>query len=85
MYSTDWEGHYPATLDTLTPNYLKTLPLCPSAGSMTYIAQFGPAAPMNNEHFEDYYLVECAGEHHMEIIRLPDYPKYNSIEGLIER
>lgn len=32
-YSTDFQGHYPPTLSLLTPNYLKIIPNCPSAGA----------------------------------------------------
>lgn len=86
MYSTDYRGHYPRNLGLLTPNYLKTLPVCPSAGYVTYRAEFGIRAPGNEkERFEDYYLVECTGANHVGHALDVDYPKYNGIEGLIER
>lgn len=85
MYSTDWSGHYPRNLNLLTPNYLKTLPVCPGAKRVTYRADFGPSAPGNEGHLEDYFYVECTGLNH-EYLELPaDYPKYTSEYGLIER
>jgi hypothetical protein len=85
MYSTDFSGHYPADMKLLLPNYLKTMPNCPAAGKSTYVSQIGPSADLNEEGREDYYLIECKGEHHMEIIRQADYPKYSADVGLIER
>jgi hypothetical protein len=86
MYSTDYAGKYPpAGLALLTPNYLKTIPECPAAGRPSYVCHFGPSALLNEEKHEDYYLIECKGDHHLDIIRQADYPKYNGVVGLIER
>jgi hypothetical protein len=85
MYAKDHDGHYPGDLEQLSPKYLKTMPSCPAAGKSTYVGYFGPSAPLNEQQFEDYYLVECKGGGHEEIIRQTDYPKYNPIVGLIER
>lgn len=85
MYSTDYSGKYPASMDLLTPNYLRTIPECPAAGTVTYKAYFGPNAKGNDQHYEDYYYVECAGSHHTESGTPPDHPAYNAIMGLIER
>lgn len=86
MYSTDWEGHYPSSLQAVTPNYLKTIPECPAAGTMTYRAAFGPKAPLNpDNHLEDYYYLECYGQNHSQVGVTGNYPAYNGIEGLIER
>jgi hypothetical protein len=85
MYSTDYAGHYPRNLNMLTPNYLKTIPECPAGRRVTYRADFGPKAPGNSSAFEDYYLVECTGTSHQGVSVPPDYPKYNAIEGLVER
>lgn len=85
LYSTDWHGHYPRNLNMLVPNYLRELPDCPSAGRMTYRADFGLQAPGNTEHFEDYYFIECAGDWHTSVGLPPNYPQYNGILGLIDR
>lgn len=84
MYSTDWHGHYPRNLNQLVPNYLRELPDCPSAGRMTYRADFGLQAPGNTGHFEDYYCIECAGDWHTSVALPPNYPRYNGIEGLVD-
>jgi hypothetical protein len=84
MYSTDWSGKYPTSLDTLTPNYLRTIPECPAAGSMTYKAHFGPKAKGNTEGYADYYYVECAGSSHEDVGIPADYPAFSSITGLLE-
>lgn len=85
MYSTDWSGKYPTSLNALTPNYLKSIPECPSAGSMTYRVYFGPNARCNPDHYEDYYYVECYGQNHDRVSVTGNYPAYNGIQGLIER
>lgn len=85
MYSTDNGGKYPEGLDALTPNYLKTIPQCPAAASMTYLAEWGPEAEENTENYPDFYAVRCAGNHHANVNVDPDYPRYTSVAGLLER
>lgn len=85
MYSTDFGGKYPRYMSRLTPNYLKTIPECPSAGTATYHMTFGPMAPYNTKNYQDYYFIDCTGENHLTISLPPDYPQYNGIVGLIER
>ncbi len=70
MYSTDWSGAYPTNVGLLTPNYLKTIPLCPSAGSDTYSTSY--------QHTADSYSVACIGQHH----GAENLPAYTSAEGL---
>ena len=84
MYSTDWDGKYPSSLDQLTPGYLKTLPECPPAETVTYKLLTGSVA-YNNPGFEDYYYIYCAGDNHTPISVPPNYPAYDGISGLIER
>lgn len=85
MYSTDWSGKYPSTSDVLTPNYLKVIPECPAAGSVTYDATFGTNAAYNSNGFQDYYFIECAGSNHTSVSVPNGYPQYDGIQGLIER
>ena len=89
MYSTDWSGKYPVSTSLLTPNYLKTIPDCPSVASNSYRAYFGVKAPYNAAPplgpYEDYYYVECAGENHTSVSVTGNFPAYNGIQGLIER
>jgi prepilin-type N-terminal cleavage/methylation domain-containing protein len=87
MYSTDWSGKYPsAGMALLTPNYLKTLPECPAAGSVTYTGGvvFGATA-YNAANFQDYYFIQCAGSNHTSVSVPANYPQYDGIQGLIDR
>lgn len=86
MWSTDNAGRYPTSLDQLVPDYLRTIPACPAAGTDTYSAslQTGPDAEGNADHYRDYYLVKCLGHNHPGAVE-PNYPQYSAIEGLIER
>lgn len=79
MYSTDASGRYATGLANLTPNYLKTIPTCPSAGSNTYTAGYTSASN------PDAYSVVCSGTNHTAVDALANYPQYNSVQGLIER
>lgn len=82
MYSTVWGGHYPRNLNQLIPKYLPRLPECPAAGRMTYRADFGRHAAGNTRHVEDYYILECAGENHVGLGVAPNYPAYDTDNGL---
>lgn len=86
MYSTDWSGKYPTVgMNKLTPNYLKTIPECPAAGSITYVATFGPTKAFNTAGFQDYYFLQCNGSNHTSVSVPANYPMYDGIQGLIER
>lgn len=85
MYSTDYSGKYPTSMSQLTPNYLKTIPECPAAGNVSYTLETGKKAPLNTKAYEDYYYIQCKGEHHADVSVPANYPKYNGIVGLIER
>ncbi len=85
MYAQDW-GHYPSRgLAQLTPKYLKAVPKCPAAGTVTYTLELGPGATYNTQSYQEYYLVRCAGENHLPLGVPADYPQYSGILGLIER
>lgn len=79
MYSTDSAGRYPTGLTGLTPNYLKTIPTCASAGSNTYTAGFTSASN------PDAYTFFCNGgkANHTAASESIGYPQYNSTQGLI--
>lgn len=86
MYSIDWNGKYPAGgKSQLTPNYLKTIPECPAAGTDTYRMALGPSAPYNTKSYEDYYFIECQGRSHVPFDIPQNYPQYTCLVGLIER
>jgi len=78
MYSTDFEGRYPTSSLLLTPRYLKTIPTCPTVGSVTYVFTMASKP--------DAYTVVCAGTNHSGAgVREANYPQYTSELGLIER
>lgn len=79
MYSTDWSGRYPTDLQRLVPQYLKTLPLCPTAGRDTYSEGYRSTAN------PDSYFLCCLGPNHVDQGFPPDCPTYNSVQGLIEK
>jgi prepilin-type N-terminal cleavage/methylation domain-containing protein len=78
MYSTDNSGRFPTALTVLTPNYLKTIPTCPSAGSATYTAGFTSASN------PDAYTIYCNGTNHAGVNAALNYPQYTSTQGLIQ-
>lgn len=76
MYATDEPGGtYPANLAALTPNYFRTIPKCPEAGSDTYSASFKVSD-------EGTARVYCQGNHHPAIP--PDYPRWESKQDLVD-
>ena len=77
MYSTDNGGRFPTTATGLTPNYLKTIPTCPSIGSNTYNGGFSAASN------PDAYTVVCSGTNHSGVGQGAAYPQYTSTQGLI--
>lgn len=88
MYSTDWSGKYPddgGIRAALTPNYLKTIPECPAAGSDVYDLTTDPANAYNTANFTDYYHAQCGTTFHQAVSVPTDYPQYDGIQGLIER
>jgi len=78
MYSTDYKGRYPSSLSYLTPEYLRTIPTCPSAGKDTYTGSY-----LVREK-PDTYTFYCKGSHHRNIYSCSNYPQYDSIEGLYD-
>ena len=88
MYSTDHAGRYPVgdgamtgtAGSTLTTGnnggYLKTIPTCPAAGSNTY--------QYDSTSNPDIFTIYCAGSQHTVLDVSPNYPQFNSLQGLIE-
>lgn len=74
MYSTDNSGRYPKKMAQLTPSYLKTIPLCPSAHTDTY------SNSLEISTSPDAYTFYCAGHHHPQ--ETVNFPQYNSYSGL---
>ncbi|MDQ7822354.1 MAG: protein kinase [Candidatus Eremiobacteraeota bacterium] len=78
MYASDNDKLYPLTIEKVTPMYLKIIPTCPSAGRDTYRESY-----MLNAG-RDAYTIYCRGSFHKEIMCGPDFPQYDSVQGLIE-
>ncbi|MCD4784241.1 MAG: prepilin-type N-terminal cleavage/methylation domain-containing protein [Candidatus Eremiobacteraeota bacterium] len=78
MYSTDNAGHYPtAGITKLTPDYLRVIPTCASAGtSTTYTSAFSAAL------CPDAYTFYCNGQNHKALGITGNFPQYNSTSGL---
>lgn len=69
MYSTDNSGHYPDRLKDLAPDYLESIPTCPSAETDTYSAGYqGWRNP-------DYYTYCCSGKNHIAAFVQENYPR----------
>lgn len=80
MYSTDWSGEYPDSFDKLTPNYLKTIPVCPTKGAKPYTYD------LSKPEGQDYpvYLLKCVGHQHADQGVEADHPQYSGMDGLQE-
>ncbi len=79
LYSTDHGGRFCDELELLTPNYIKTIPVCPVAQSDTYSGAFVATS------LPDEYSFFCEGEWHTGMGLPPDYPQYFSESGIVER
>lgn len=84
MYSTDNAGHYPDSLDKLTPDYLKMIPTCAGAGEDTYSKSYTSYYKPDN-YTLDKYTFYCSGHNHKDVGAGPNYPQYNSTSGLTPR
>lgn len=78
MYSTDNKGNYPPYMESITPNYLKIIPTCPSArNSLAYTGSYHASVS------PDAYSFCCAGSNHTSSSIPANYPLYDSQKGLI--
>lgn len=86
MYATDNTGEFPQSLKSLTPNYLKTIPTCPSAGADTYSGGYAASRSLlSNGKPVGAYTVVCSGANHTRRGNVPpNFPQYTSTQGLIE-
>ena len=76
MYSTDFDGLYPQDLGKLAPNYLRTIPTCPSAGVDTYSESY------YHDLKPDLFAIHCSGNHHRPQDLLANQPAYSCTQGL---
>lgn len=72
IYSADFGGRYPTSLNKLIPKYIKGIPFCPAANRDTY-------SPSYSYHDDpDQCTVFCAGSHHPGLPA--DRPVYDSFK-----
>ncbi len=88
IYADDNKGSYPAKLQMLTPDYLRTIPTC--SGYETKIELIRRKRPTYCDSYtvsDDFraYTFYCGSmDHHL--VGVPDnYPQYNSQNGLIPK
>lgn len=72
LYSSDKGGRYPQNLGVLTPGYLKILPTCPAAGTMSYRYMYSKE--------QDIFTVWCQGAYHTPVYGV-NKPVYGSLRG----
>lgn len=80
MYSHDNAGRFPSAIASLTPNYLKVMPTCPSIGAT---AVYVNGYSRNSQ--PDAYTVFCSGSNHTGVGYAANFPQYTSSRGLQER
>ena len=81
MYANDNQSNFPdvPNFNRLTPNYLKSIPVCPAAGIDTYTA--GYVSDISGS--ASTYTACCSGLHHSGAgVMVTNYPQYNSMSGL---
>lgn len=95
MYSADYRGAYPPMLSRITPGYLGDIPQCPGSVMRLYwcgIVIYGKTLAMPADTYSSSYVrganarcytVFCQGRQHSVVNIPPDYPQYDSIQGLI--
>lgn len=80
LYSNEHGGRFPTSLSELVPDYVDSLPTCPSAGQDTYAAGYSRSADglefdlccHGDNHHEDYLWTDRPSQ---------DSPHYNSVRG----
>lgn len=78
MYASDNGGCYPPKMEMLTPDYLQTIPACPSSRTNRgYIDSYRVSKDFNA------YTFYCQGDNHSAVGVDKNFPHYNSKEGLI--
>lgn len=79
-YANENHGHFPPSLQSLVPRYLKAIPSCPSVGSVTYTQGY----EATTEDFNRFTVI-CIGNNHERSGYSPNYPQYSSTQGLLVR
>jgi hypothetical protein len=78
MWATDNKGSYPPSLSVLTPNYLKTIPTCPTARRDTYSSGYVRGTE------PDRYAVWCDSDGHADANQPARFPAFTSTDGLLD-
>jgi competence protein ComGC len=95
-YSLDHDGEYPSNMEDLVPAYIPEIPSCPvgdglklgyvvfirTTGGNTYIPSYQVYNDTLSKEFR--YTYYCSGENH-KVFTDPNFPQYNSENGLIIR
>jgi prepilin-type N-terminal cleavage/methylation domain-containing protein len=75
-YATDNKHRYPTALSVLTPQFIQSLPTCPSAGTnMPYINGF------TSSETPDVYTLWCNGSYHGELNLQDNFPQFEPMSG----
>ena len=73
-------GELPMNRHQLVPDYLPSLPECPSVGIGTYRVAFGRRAGYGDPEDDNYYLIRCTG---MEHDCIAGFPAYDTRYGML--
>ena len=79
VYSNDYDGLYPDDLNKLSPKYVRILPTCPSAGTVTYAAGYSTTSDSQS------FTLSCKGKNHELVGYGQDEPYYDLNTGLNPR
>ncbi len=88
LYSTDNQGDYPRSLAVLTPNYLKSVLVCPAVEADTYSASYevsGFEPDKDGQETPDVFTVYCKGENHAAAGLPANNPRYNIDDYVMDR
>lgn len=73
-------GELPKNRRQLVPDYLPSLPTCPTLGLDTYRVAFGRRAGYGDPEDKEYYLIRCTAMEHY----CPDgFPAYDTVYGMM--
>ena len=83
-YADDHHGHCPAKLEDLVPKYLRELPQCPAAKAQMYDYQLKRGTKPGKGVMVDTFTICCKGYNHTRAEIPADYPRYSSIDGVLQ-
>jgi hypothetical protein len=81
QYARDHGGEYPVNQYQLVPDYLKSLPECPTAGLVSYRSSFGRGAGYTPD--PSTFLIVCAGEYHSSVGCSGRFPAFDKHLGIL--